>query len=25
VIFCTCISGGVLQRLLEESLYMLYG
>jgi hypothetical protein len=25
VIFCSCISGGVLQRLLEESLYMLYG
>ncbi len=25
VIFCLCISGGVLQRLLEESLYMLYG
>jgi hypothetical protein len=25
VIFCSCISGGVLQRLLEESLCMLYG
>jgi hypothetical protein len=25
VIFCSCISGGVLQRLSEESLYMLYG
>jgi hypothetical protein len=25
VIFCSCISGGVLLRLLEESLYMLYG